>query len=188
MITFSFAPLCKLIFGITVDGLNLWYLDGIAAIIFILWSIGLLYQRKSSILLSTALKFSLFLSGCFMLDQMLNQKFVIAELYTVFQVLTYLAIHQLIVRPKQLRWSQVLLWLVVIVLLIHSLWIRIFPDEFINMITIMILIISMLWDVLIADEKITGNKIDGPDRLGILFLLSRGSYVDNCSDRICQNR
>ena len=170
LLTFSFAPLGQLVYGLTVEGLNIWDLDGMTAIIFILWSIWLHYQRKSSILLFTALKFSLFLSGCFMLDQMLNHNFVIAELYSVFQALTYLAIHQVIIRPKGLRWSQVFLWLVVIVLFIHSLWIKIFPDEFIKTITIVILMISMIWSVIIADEQITGKKINGPDRLSLLFL------------------
>jgi len=170
LLTFSLTPLCKLLLGIEVAGLNIWYLDGLAAILFIIWSICLLYQQKSSLHISIALKFSLFLSGCFMLDQMLNHKVVIAELYTVFQALTYLAIHQFIVRPKQLRWSQVISWLIVLILLIHSLWIKILPDGIINMITVLILIISMLWDVLIADEKITGQKINGPERPGLLFL------------------
>ncbi|MFJ5717602.1 hypothetical protein [Neobacillus sp. NPDC093127] len=170
LLTFSFDPLCKLIFGTGMKGLNLWDLDGIAATFFILWSIWLLYQRKSSTLLATALKFSLFLSGCFLLDQMLNQQFAIAELYSVFQILTYLAIYQFIASPKHLRWSQVLLWLVSIVLLVHCIWIKIFPDGLINIIMIMILIVSMLWDVLIADEKITGKKVNGSYRLGLLFL------------------
>jgi hypothetical protein len=168
--TFSLMPLSELIFGKTIIGLNLWYIDTIAAIAFIIWSIGLLYKRKTSPLITTALKFSLFFSGCFLLDQLLNDKVAVAELYSIFQVLTYLAIHQLIVRPKQLQWSQVLSWLIVIILIIHRLWFKILPDEFFNMITIAILILSMLWDVLIADEKITGQKQEGSNRLGLLFL------------------
>ena len=170
MLTFSLKMTGSLLFDTTFDGLTLWGLDGVTAFIFIIWSAVLLYQRKTSALVPTALKFSIFLSCCFVINQLLTNQVAIAELYTLSQVLTFLVVHQFIARPKQAWWSQALPWLLVVIMFAHNVWSGVFPNGVMSTIKIGILTIAMLWDILMSEEKIRGEKVIGPKRPGLLFI------------------
>ena len=170
MLTSSLTSLGKLVNGLTVEGLTLWSLDGVTAFIFILWGIWLLYQKKESPFASTALKFSFFLSCCLILDQLLNNQVAVAELYTVFQLLTFLVIRQFIIRPKLVWWIQALPWILVVILFAHNIWGEIFPEPVMNSIKIGILTIAMLWDIFTSEEKIRGTKIIRSHQPGLLFI------------------
>ncbi|MFP7298236.1 hypothetical protein [Neobacillus niacini] len=169
MLTFSLKIGGNLLFGFTFNGLTLWGLDGVTAFFFIIWSILLLYQRRSSPFVTIALKFSVFLSCCFVIDQLLNNQVALAELYTLFQILTFLVVHQ-IIAPKRSWWIQLVPWVLVAVMFAHNIWNGIFPNGVMNSVKLCILTIAMLWDVLMSEEKIRGEKVFGPQQPGLLFI------------------
>lgn len=169
LLSIGLAPLSQLAFGRSLPGIGLRELDVGTALLFLTWSVVLLVRGKSSPLAPTALTVTFFLSCGFVLDQLLNRDIKVAELYTVLQALSFLIVRQVVARPKR-AWLRVLPWLVIAVMIVHSLWDSAIPDGAMQMVKFAILTIAVVWDMLMSEERLGGAERMGAERPARLFL------------------
>lgn len=170
LLSIGLAPLSQLAFGRAVPGLGLRELDAGTAIFFLVWSVMLLVRGKSSPMAATALTATFFLSCGYVLDQLFNREVKVAEMYTVLQALSYLIVRQLITRTKKRVWLQILPWLIIIVMLVHSQLDSGFLDGVMQFIKIAIITVAVVWDMLMSEDRLGGAEQLGPDRPARLLL------------------
>ncbi|TMV48040.1 hypothetical protein FE783_18950 [Paenibacillus mesophilus] len=170
LLSIGLAPLSQLAFGSAVPGLGLRELDAGTAIFFLVWSVMLLVRGKSSPMAATALTATFFLSCGYVLDQLFNREVKVAEMYTVLQALSYSIVRQLMTRTKKRVWLQILPWLIIIVMLVHSQLDSGILDGVMQFIKISIITVAVVWDMLMSEDRLGGAEHLGPDRPARLLL------------------